>query len=95
MNKGLVESTEIVLRRNTNSLPLQMKNWPLFTDSPRLILQLLKKKYAKKQMGHYIVICQRKESTILEGELLLGLPETRTLETGEGGKTGNGKTATC
>lgn len=39
MNKGLVESTEIVLMRNTNSLPLQMKNWPL-RDSPRPILHV-------------------------------------------------------
>ena len=51
----------------------------LFPMSPQtlLVYDLLKKSYVNKQSGLYIIPCPQQEFKLLQGELLLGLSETR------------------
>ncbi|KAG2466202.1 NWD1 protein, partial [Polypterus senegalus] len=94
VERGLYESTDIVLVRDMKLYILTDRGMAAFTETPRPIFQtmlvydLLKKKYVKKKTGLYIIPCQKHEYRILPGDLLLGLAENRdhlviwNLETG-------------
>ncbi|XP_072904178.1 uncharacterized protein [Hemitrygon akajei] len=83
MERGLVDSTNIVLVRDTKLYILSDKGTTTHAETPRPIFQtllmydLLKKKYTTKLTGLYIIPSPKHEYRILEGELLLGLSEYR------------------
>ncbi|XP_018086077.1 uncharacterized protein LOC108698788 isoform X2 [Xenopus laevis] len=83
VERGLVESTDVVLVRDMKLFILTDRGMSSFTETPRPIFQtlltydMLKKKYVRKQTGLYIIPCPKHEYRVLEGGLLLGLSETR------------------
>ncbi|XP_056416173.1 uncharacterized protein LOC130357501 [Hyla sarda] len=94
VERGLVESNDIVLVRDMKLYILTDRGMASFTDTPRPIFQtlltydLLKKKYVRRQTGLYIIPCPKHEYRVLDKGLLLGLSENRdhfviwNLETG-------------
>ncbi|XP_069796593.1 uncharacterized protein [Narcine bancroftii] len=83
VERGLVDSTDIVLARDTKLYILSDKGTATHAETPRPIFQallmydLLKKKYTTKLTGLYIIPCPKHEYRILAGNLLLGLSEYR------------------
>ncbi|KAM5194794.1 NACHT and WD repeat domain-containing protein 2-like [Mantella aurantiaca] len=83
VERGLMESNDIVLVRDMKLYILTDRGMASFTDTPRPILQtlltydLLKKKYVGRKTGLYIIPCPKHEYRILDGGLLLGLSENR------------------
>ncbi|KAE8629828.1 hypothetical protein XENTR_v10000607 [Xenopus tropicalis] len=83
VERGLVESTDIVLVRDMKLFILTDRGMASFTETPRPIFQtlltydMLKKKYVRKQSGLYIIPCPKHEYRVLDGGLLLGLSENR------------------
>ncbi|XP_038661641.1 NACHT and WD repeat domain-containing protein 2-like [Scyliorhinus canicula] len=83
LERGLIESMNTVLVRDTKLYILSDKGTATFTDTSRPIFQtllmydLLKKKFSKKLTGLYIIPCLKHEYRILPGDLLLGLSEYR------------------
>ncbi|KAM8939444.1 uncharacterized protein RCH25_053088 [Pelodytes ibericus] len=83
VERGLMESNDVVLVRDMKLFILTDRGMASFTDTPRPIFQtlltydLLKKKYIRKQTGLYVIPCPKHEYRILEGGLLLGLSENR------------------
>ncbi|XP_068125049.1 uncharacterized protein [Hyperolius riggenbachi] len=83
VERGLVESTDVVLVRDMKLYILTDRGMASFTDTPRPIFQtlltydLLKRKYVCRQTGLYIIPCPKHEYRILDGGLLLGLSENR------------------
>ncbi|KAG8453786.1 hypothetical protein GDO86_000422 [Hymenochirus boettgeri] len=83
VERGLVESNDIVLVRDMKLFILTDRGMSSFSETPRPIFQtlltydLLKKKYVRKQTGLYVIPCPKHEYRILEGGLLLGLSENR------------------
>nr|XP_014340238.1 PREDICTED: uncharacterized protein LOC102364681 [Latimeria chalumnae] len=94
VERGLIETTDVVLVRDMKLYILSDKEVAAFTENSTpvfqtlLIYNLLRKKYVKKQTGLYIIPCPKYEYKVLEGDLLLGLSENRdhfviwNLETG-------------
>ncbi|XP_050970848.1 uncharacterized protein LOC127168239 isoform X2 [Labeo rohita] len=80
---GLFSSSDIALVRDLKLYILSDRGTANFTDTPTsvyqtlLVYDLLKKSYIKKQTGLFIVPCPRQDYRLLEGEILLGLSETR------------------
>ncbi|XP_069055414.1 uncharacterized protein [Pleurodeles waltl] len=83
VERGLMESSDVVLIKDMKLYILTDRGMASFTENPRPIFQtlltydLLKKKYARKQTGLYIIPCPKHEYRILDGCLLLGLSENR------------------
>eukprot|EP00062_Callorhinchus_milii_P020822 gi/632976972/ref/XP_007905088.1/ PREDICTED: uncharacterized protein LOC103187409 [Callorhinchus milii] len=83
VERGLFESTDIVLVKDMKLYILSDKGTVTFTGTHRPIFQtllvydLLKKKYLKKISSLYIVPSFKHEYKILEGDLLLGISENR------------------
>ncbi|XP_069487576.1 uncharacterized protein [Ambystoma mexicanum] len=83
VERGLVESSDIVLVKDMKLFVLTDRGMASFTETPRPLFQtlltydLLKKKYVRKQTGLYIIPCPKHEYRILDGGLLLGLSENR------------------
>ncbi|CAN2388681.1 AAA ATPase domain [Pristimantis euphronides] len=83
LERGLVESNDIVLVRDMKLYILTDRGMASFTDTPRPIFQtlltydLLKKKYIRRQTGLYIIPCPKHEYRVLDKGLLLGLSESR------------------
>ncbi|KAK9972217.1 hypothetical protein ABG768_025540 [Culter alburnus] len=80
---GLFSSSDIALVRDLKLYILSDRGTTNFTDAPTsvyqtlLVYDLLKKSYIKKQTGLFIVPCPWQDYRLLEGEILLGLSETR------------------
>ncbi|XP_043099106.1 NACHT domain- and WD repeat-containing protein 1 [Puntigrus tetrazona] len=80
---GLFSSSDIALVRDLKVYILSDHGAANFTDTPTsvyqtlLVYDLLKKSYVKKQSGLFIVPCPRQDYRLLDGEILLGLSETR------------------
>ncbi|KAK7176931.1 hypothetical protein R3I93_001002 [Phoxinus phoxinus] len=80
---GLFSSADIALVRDLKLYILSDRGITNFTDAPSsvyqtlLVYDLLKKSYIKKQTGLFIFPCPRQDYRLLEGEILLGLSETR------------------
>ncbi|KAJ8269670.1 hypothetical protein COCON_G00122770 [Conger conger] len=80
---SLYDSADVVLIRDMKLYILTDRGTASFTEPPMPIFQtllvydLLKKSYIKKQTGLYIIPCPQQEFKLLQGELLLGLSETR------------------
>ncbi|XP_066429582.1 uncharacterized protein [Eleutherodactylus coqui] len=83
LERGLVESNDIVLVRDMRLYILTDRGMASFTDTPRPIFQtlltydLLNKKYVRRQTGLYIIPCPKHEYRVLDKGLLLGLSESR------------------
>ncbi|XP_072262219.1 uncharacterized protein [Pyxicephalus adspersus] len=83
VERGLMESNDVVLVRDMKLYILTDRGMASFTDTPRpifqtlLIYDLLKKKYISRKTGLYIIPCPKHEYRILDGGLLLGLSEKR------------------
>ncbi|XP_077333411.1 uncharacterized protein LOC143975182 isoform X2 [Lithobates pipiens] len=83
VERGLMESSDVVLVRDMKLYILTDRGMASFTDTPRPIFQtlltydLLKKKYVSRKTGLYIIPCPKHEYRILDGGLLLGLSENR------------------
>ncbi|XP_051510932.1 uncharacterized protein LOC127415919 [Myxocyprinus asiaticus] len=80
---GLFSSADITLVRDLKLYILSDRGTTNFTDTPTsvyqtlLVYDLLKKSYIKKQTGLFIVPCPQQDYHLLEGQILLGLSETR------------------
>ncbi|KAJ8416550.1 hypothetical protein AAFF_G00358380 [Aldrovandia affinis] len=80
---GLYDRTDVTLVKGMKLYILTDRGNATFTDAPMpifqmlLIYDLLKKSYIKKRSGLYVTPCPQQEFRLLEGELLLGLSETR------------------
>ncbi|KAG5844984.1 hypothetical protein ANANG_G00133960 [Anguilla anguilla] len=80
---GLYDSADVVLARDMKLYILTDRGTASFTEPPMpifqtlLIYDLLKKSYVKRQSGLYVIPCPQQEYRLLQGELLLGLSETR------------------
>ncbi|XP_067301621.1 uncharacterized protein [Pseudorasbora parva] len=80
---GLFSHSDIALVRDLRLYILSDRGTINFTEAPTsvyqtlLVYDLLKKSYIKKQTGLFIVPCPRQDYRLLEGEILLGLSETR------------------
>ncbi|XP_016335060.1 uncharacterized protein LOC107683518 [Sinocyclocheilus anshuiensis] len=80
---GLFSSSDIALVRDLKLYILSDRRTANFSDTPTsvyqtlLVYDLLKKSYIKKQTGLFIVPCPRQDYRLLDGEILLGLSETR------------------
>ncbi|XP_073764359.1 uncharacterized protein si:ch211-212k18.6 isoform X5 [Danio rerio] len=78
---GLFSSSDIALIRDLKIYILSDLTTSNFTDAAvyqtLLVYDLLKKSYIKKQTGLFIVPCPQQDYHLLEGEILLGLSETR------------------
>ncbi|XP_069832667.1 uncharacterized protein [Dendropsophus ebraccatus] len=83
VERGLVESNDIVLVRDMKLYILTDRGMASFTDTPRPIFQTLltydlsKKKYVRRQTGLYVIPCPKHEYRVLDQGLLLGLSENR------------------
>ncbi|XP_075695609.1 uncharacterized protein LOC142661658 [Rhinoderma darwinii] len=83
VERGLVESNDIVLVRDMKLYILTDRGMASFTETPRPIFQtlltydLLKKKYVRRQTGLYVIPCPNHEYRVLDKGLLLGLSENR------------------
>ncbi|XP_040275834.1 uncharacterized protein LOC120991011 [Bufo bufo] len=83
VERGLMESNDIVLVRDMKLYILTDRGMASFTDTPRPIFQtlltydLLKKKYVRRQTGLYVIPCPKHEYRVLDKGLLLGLSENR------------------
>ncbi|XP_071979384.1 uncharacterized protein [Engystomops pustulosus] len=83
VERGLVESNDIVLVRDMKLYILTDRGMASFTDTPRPIFQTLltydlqKKKYVRRQTGLYVIPCPKHEYKVLNNGLLLGLSENR------------------
>ncbi|XP_058637661.1 uncharacterized protein LOC131543863 [Onychostoma macrolepis] len=78
---GLFSSSDIALVRDLKLYILSDRGTANFTDTSvyqtLLVYDLLKKSYIKRQTGLFIVPCPRQDYRLLDGEILLGLSETR------------------
>ncbi|XP_070978142.1 uncharacterized protein [Oncorhynchus clarkii lewisi] len=80
---GLYGNTDVALAHDLKLYILTDRGTATFTDTPSPIFQtllvydLIKRSYVRRQSGLYIVPCPRHEYRLLEGQLLLGLSETR------------------
>ncbi|XP_026122513.1 uncharacterized protein LOC113105579 isoform X3 [Carassius auratus] len=80
---GLFSSSDIALVQDLKLYILSDRGTANFTDTPTsvyqtlLVYDLLKKSYIKKQTGLFIVPCPRQDYRLLDGEVLMGLSETR------------------
>ncbi|KAJ8262209.1 hypothetical protein GJAV_G00163800 [Gymnothorax javanicus] len=80
---GLYDSADVVLVKDMRLYILTDRGTASFTETPMPIFQtllvydLLKKTYIKRQSGLFVIPCPQQDYRLLEGELLLGLSETR------------------
>ncbi|KAK6323042.1 hypothetical protein J4Q44_G00053810 [Coregonus suidteri] len=80
---GLYGKTDVALVHDLKLYILTDRGTANFTDTPSPIFQtllvydLIKRSYVRRQSGLYIVPCPQHEYRLLEGQLLLGLSETR------------------
>ncbi|KAG7461821.1 hypothetical protein MATL_G00195090 [Megalops atlanticus] len=80
---GLYDSTDVALAKDMKLYILTDRGTATFTDTPMpifqtlLIYDLVKKSYVKRQSGLYVIPCPQHEYRLLEGQLLLGMSETR------------------
>eukprot|EP00063_Salmo_salar_P087124 XP_014061959.1 PREDICTED: uncharacterized protein LOC106608527 isoform X2 [Salmo salar] len=80
---GLYGNTDVALAHDLKLYILTDRGTATFTDTPSpifqtlLIYDLIKRSYVRRQSGLYIVPCPQHEYRLLEGQLLLGLSETR------------------
>ncbi|XP_028856386.1 uncharacterized protein LOC114801979 isoform X2 [Denticeps clupeoides] len=80
---GLFSCGDVVLARNLKLYILTDRGMATFTDTPTpvyqtlLVYDLVKRSYMKKQTGLFIVPCPQDDYTMLGGQILLGLSETR------------------